>query len=155
MSPYLVHRQTAGKVDVFINVGVDLQTKTTGVHDRIVGVVALLVGVGHQGLHGPLQLFGLHVPHRRLQLLEGQIVGEHIRDNDLMVNVIKTKKLSNMRSSGADDKVKIAPPVIMSLEQAMEYIDDDEYVELTPERIRLRKIYLKEHERKKGAAAIG
>ncbi|MFT4663496.1 MAG: GTP-binding protein [Polaribacter sp.] len=80
---------------------------------------------------------------------EGQIVGEHIRDNDLMVNVIKTKKMSNMRSSGADDKVKIPPPLIMSLEQAMEYIDDDEYVELTPLNIRLRKIYLKEHERKK------
>ncbi|MFK7809814.1 MAG: translational GTPase TypA [Saprospiraceae bacterium] len=86
---------------------------------------------------------------------EGQIVGEHIRDNDLMVNVIKTKKMSNMRSSGADDKVKIPPPTIMSLEQAMEYIDDDEYVELTPENIRLRKILLKEHERKKaGNAAI-
>ncbi len=86
---------------------------------------------------------------------EGQIVGEHIRDNDLMVNVIKTKKMSNMRSSGADDKVKIPPPTIMSLEQAMEYIDDDEYVELTPESIRLRKILLKEHERKRaGNAAI-
>ncbi|MFT4663993.1 MAG: GTP-binding protein [Gammaproteobacteria bacterium] len=72
-----------------------------------------------------------------------------MRDNDLMVNVIKTKKMSNMRSSGADDKVKIPPPLIMSLEQAMEYIDDDEYVELTPLNIRLRKIYLKEHERKK------
>jgi len=84
---------------------------------------------------------------------EGQIVGEHIRDNDLMVNVVKTKKMSNMRSSGADDKVKIAPPVLMSLEQAMEYIDDDEYVELTPESIRLRKIYLKEHERKRSANA--
>jgi GTP-binding protein len=80
---------------------------------------------------------------------EGQIVGEHIRDNDLLVNVIKTKKMSNMRSSGADDKVRIPPPLIMSLEQAMEYIDDDEYVELTPQSIRLRKIYLKEHERKR------
>jgi GTP-binding protein len=80
---------------------------------------------------------------------EGQIVGEHIRDNDLLVNVIKTKKMSNMRSSGADEKVRIPPPLIMSLEQAMEYIDDDEYVELTPKSIRLRKIYLKEHERKR------
>ena len=57
--------------------------------------------------------------------------------------------MSNMRSAGADDKVKIPPPLIMSLEQAMEYIDDDEYVELTPESIRLRKIFLKEHEPKK------
>jgi len=88
-----------------------------------------------------------------VDVYEGQIAGEHIRDNDLMVNVVKTKKLSNMRSSGADDKVKIAPPVLMSLEQAMEYIDDDEYVELTPESIRLRKILLKEHERKRSANA--
>ena len=92
-----------------------------------------------------------------VDVYEGQIVGEHIRNNDLMVNVIKTKKLTNMRSAGADDKVKLAPPVLMSLEQAMEYIDDDEYVELTPESIRLRKILLKEHERKKAntAATMG
>jgi len=80
---------------------------------------------------------------------EGQVVGEHTRDNDLMVNVIKTKKMSNMRSSGADDKVKLAPFTQLSLEQAMEYIDEDEYVELTPKNIRLRKILLKEHERKR------
>ncbi len=82
---------------------------------------------------------------------EGQVVGEHTRDNDLIVNVVKTKKLSNMRSSGADDKVKLAPPIEMSLEQTMEYIDDDEYMEVTPESIRLRKILLKEHERKRAA----
>ena len=85
-----------------------------------------------------------------VEVYEGQVIGEHTRDNDLVVNVTKTKKMSNMRSSGADDKVKIAPPLIMSLEQAMEYIDDDEYVELTPKSIRLRKIFLKEHERKRG-----
>ena len=85
-----------------------------------------------------------------VEVYEGQVIGEHTRDNDLIVNVTKTKKMSNMRSSGADDKVKIAPPLIMSLEQAMEYIDDDEYVELTPKNIRLRKIFLKEHERKRG-----
>ena len=80
---------------------------------------------------------------------EGQIVGENTRDNDLMVNVIKTKKLTNMRAAGSDDKMKLAPPVLMSLEQCMEYIADDEYVEVTPQSIRLRKILLKEHERKK------
>ncbi len=85
-----------------------------------------------------------------VEVYEGQVIGEHTRDNDLIVNVTKTKKMSNMRSSGADDKVKIAPPLIMSLEQAMEYIDDDEYVELTPKNIRIRKIFLKEHERKRG-----
>ncbi len=84
-----------------------------------------------------------------VDVYEGQIVGEHNRENDLMVNVIRTKKLTNMRSAGADDKVKIAPPIIFSLEQAMEYIDEDEYVEITPKAIRLRKILLKEHERKR------
>ena len=80
---------------------------------------------------------------------EGQVVGEHTRENDLMVNVIKAKKLTNMRASGSDDKVKLAPPTVLSLEQALEYIDDDEYVEVTPKNIRLRKIKLKEHERKR------
>ncbi len=84
-----------------------------------------------------------------MPVYEGQICGEHIRENDLMVNIVKTKKLSNMRSSGADDKVKLAPPTIFSLEQSMEYIDEDEYIEVTPKSIRLRKIYLKEHERKR------
>jgi len=83
------------------------------------------------------------------QVYEGQIVGEHIRDNDLVVNITKTKKLTNMRSSGADDKARLAPPVLFSLEECMEYIEDDEYVEITPSNIRIRKIYLKEHERKK------
>jgi GTP-binding protein len=84
-----------------------------------------------------------------VNVYEGQIVGEHTRENDLMVNVIKTKKLTNMRAAGSDDKAKLAPPTIMSLEQALEYIDDDEYVEITPKSIRLRKILLKEHERKR------
>ena len=79
----------------------------------------------------------------------GQVIGEHTKENDLVVNVTKTKKLTNMRAATADDKVKIAPPVIFSLEEAMEYIGEDEYVELTPESIRLRKILLKEFERKR------
>ena len=84
-----------------------------------------------------------------VEVYEGQVVGEHSRENDLVINITKTKKLTNMRSSGADDKVKLPPPVVFSLEQAMEYIGEDEYVEVTPENIRMRKIYLKEHERKK------
>lgn len=84
-----------------------------------------------------------------VDVYEGQIVGENTRDNDLVVNVIRTKKLSNMRSSGADDKVKIAPHTQFSLEQYMEYIGDDEYLELTPKSMRLRKILLKEHQRKR------
>jgi GTP-binding protein len=83
------------------------------------------------------------------EIYEGQIVGEHTRDTDLVVNLTKSKKLSNMRSSGADDKAKLAPPTIMSLEECMEYIAEDEYVEITPKSIRLRKIKLKEHERKR------
>lgn len=86
-----------------------------------------------------------------VEVYEGQVIGEHTRDNDLMVNVVKTKKLTNMRASGSDDKVKLPPPLVMSLEQTMEYIDDDEYVEITPKSIRLRKILLKEHERKRAA----
>jgi GTP-binding protein len=79
----------------------------------------------------------------------GQVVGENNREGDIVVNVTKTKKLSNMRSSGADEKVKLAPPIIFSLEEALEYIQGDEYVEVTPKSIRLRKIMLQEHERKK------
>jgi len=79
------------------------------------------------------------------------LVGEHTRDSDLVVNLIKAKKLTNMRSSGADDKAKLAPPTIFSLEECMEYIDDDEYVEITPKHIRMRKIHLTENERKRAA----
>lgn len=84
----------------------------------------------------------------------GQVVGEHSRSNDLVVNVIKGKKLTNMRASGSDDKVKIAPPVKFSLEESMEYIEDDEYVEITPQSIRLRKIFLYEHERKRAGVEM-
>ncbi|HLU94137.1 MAG TPA: translational GTPase TypA [Membranihabitans sp.] len=83
---------------------------------------------------------------------EGQIVGEHNRENDLVVNVTKTKKLTNMRASGSDDKAKLAPPVDMSLEQFMEYIERDEYLEVTPESLRIRKIILKENMRKKDSS---
>ncbi len=85
------------------------------------------------------------------EVYEGMVIGEHSRDNDLTVNVTKTKKLTNMRSSGADDKVQLAPPIKFSLEEALEYIQKDEYVEITPNAIRLRKIFLKEHERKRVA----
>ena len=84
-----------------------------------------------------------------LDIYEGQVVGEHNRANDLVVNITKTKKMSNMRSSGADDKVKIAPAIKFSLEEALEYIQADEYVEVTPSTIRLRKVFLKEVERKR------
>ena len=79
----------------------------------------------------------------------GQIVGEHSKEGDLVVNVTKSKKMTNVRASGTDDKAKLAPPVIFSLEQALEYIKGDEYVEVTPNAIRLRKIILDENERKR------
>jgi GTP-binding protein len=83
------------------------------------------------------------------EVYEGQVIGESTREDDLTINITKTKKLTNMRASGSDDKSKLAPPVIFSLEEALEYIQGDEYVEITPKNIRLRKIFLKEHERKK------
>jgi len=83
------------------------------------------------------------------EVYAGQVIGEHIRENDLVINVGKSKKLTNMRASGSDDKMRIAPPIKMSLEEYMEYIREDEYLEVTPESLRLRKILLSEHDRKR------
>jgi GTP-binding protein len=83
-------------------------------------------------------------------IYEGQVIGENSRAGDLCVNVTKTKKMSNMRSSGADEKVRLAPPQLFSLEECLEYIQGDEYVEVTPQNLRIRKVLLKEMERKRG-----
>ncbi|WP_424777741.1 translational GTPase TypA [Porphyromonas endodontalis] len=83
------------------------------------------------------------------EVYAGQVIGEHTKDNDLVVNVCKSKKLTNMRASGSDDKVALAPPVVFSLEDALEYIKADEYVEVTPNSMRMRKIILDELERKR------
>ncbi len=85
-------------------------------------------------------------------IYEGQVIGENSRGDDMVVNVTKTKKLSNVRSAGADDKTKIVPAIKFSLEEALEYIQKDEYVEVTPSHLRLRKIYLKEVDRKRNKA---
>lgn len=82
-------------------------------------------------------------------IYEGQVIGENSRAGDLCVNVTKTKKMSNMRSSGADEKVRLAPPKLFSLEECLEYIQGDEYVEVTPKCLRIRKIFLKETDRKR------
>tara|TARA_B110000444_G_scaffold200734_1_gene192327 strand:+ start:233 stop:2029 length:1797 start_codon:yes stop_codon:yes gene_type:complete len=79
----------------------------------------------------------------------GQVIGENSRQDDLVVNITKTKKLSNVRASGTDDKVKLAPPIKFSLEEALEYIQKDEYVEVTPNSLRLRKVFLNENDRKR------
>jgi GTP-binding protein len=84
-------------------------------------------------------------------LYEGMIIGIHSRDNDLVVNPIKGKQLTNVRASGTDEAVRLVPPVQMSLEYAVEFIDDDELVEVTPQSIRLRKRFLKEHERRRAS----
>ena len=85
------------------------------------------------------------------EVYTGQVIGENSRGDDMVINVTKTKKLSNVRASGTDDKVKLAPPIKFSLEEALEYIQSDEYVEVTPGFIRLRKVYLDENERKRRA----
>jgi GTP-binding protein len=85
------------------------------------------------------------------KLYEGMIIGIHSRDNDLVVNPIKGKKLTNVRASGTDEAVRLTPPIKLTLESAVEFIDDDELVEITPKTIRLRKRYLLEHERKRAS----
>ena len=83
------------------------------------------------------------------EVYAGQVVGEHVHENDLVINVTKSKKLTNMRASGSDDKARIIPPVVFSLEEALEYIKEDEYVEVTPKSRRMRKVILDETERKR------
>jgi len=123
--------------------------KTGAIGQRINGV---LISNG-QGKAVAFALFNLQERGRMFvghgdEIYEGMIVGIHSRDNDLVVNPLKAKQLTNMRASGSDENVILTPPIRMSLEQALEFIDDDELVEVTPKAIRLRKKYLKEHERK-------
>jgi GTP-binding protein len=87
------------------------------------------------------------------EVYEGQVIGENNRPGDLVINVTKTKKLTNMRASGSDDKASLPPPRKFTLEEALEYIQEDEYVEVTPKNIRLRKVFLKDFERKKAKNA--
>jgi GTP-binding protein len=96
-----------------------------------------------------LQDRGKFFIHPQDSIYTGQVVGESSKEGDMVVNVTKSKKLTNMRASGNDDKVRLAPPIIFSLEEALEYIKEDEYVEITPSSIRLRKIWLDENDRKR------
>ena len=98
-----------------------------------------------------LQDRGIFFVPSGVEIYEGQIVGEHSRSNDLVINVTQTKQLTNMRASGSDDKVKIIPPMSFTLEEYMEYVEDDEYLEVTPLSMRLRKINLTESDRKRAA----
>ena len=85
---------------------------------------------------------------------EGMIIGIHSRDNDLVVNPMKAKQLTNIRAAGSDENIDLTPPLRFSLEQALEFIDDDELVEVTPHYVRLRKKLLLEHERKRASRAL-
>lgn len=85
------------------------------------------------------------------EVYAGQVVGEHAKEGDLLVNVTKSKKLTNMRASGSDEKVRLIPPIVFTLEEALEYIKEDEYLEVTPKSMRIRKIILDENERKRAS----
>ena len=87
------------------------------------------------------------------KIYQGMIIGEHSRENDLEVNPLKGKKLTNVRASGTDEAVRLTTPVTLSLEEAIAYINDDELVEVTPSSVRLRKRFLDPHERKRMAKA--
>ncbi|HLO90817.1 MAG TPA: translational GTPase TypA [Lentimicrobium sp.] len=96
-----------------------------------------------------LQDRGTFFVHPNEDIYAGQIIGEHIRPDDLLINITKTKKLTNVRASGSDDKIFIVPAVKFSLDESMEYIGKDEYLEVTPRSLRIRKIILDEHDRKR------
>ncbi len=121
----------------------DLEIRRNG------ALIALETGVAIPFSIDKLQDRGKFFVHPGEDIYEGMVIGEHIRQGDLVINLVKTKKLSNMRSSGNDDKVRITPAIKFSLEEAMEYIRNNEYLEVTPNNLRLRKILLKENDRKR------
>ncbi|MBJ2161239.1 MAG: translational GTPase TypA [Muribaculaceae bacterium] len=121
----------------------DIERRTNG------SLIAIESGTAYAYAIDKLQDRGRFFIFPQEEVYAGQVVGENAKDNDIPVNVTKSKKLTNMRASGADDKARIVPPVVFSLEEALEYIKEDEYVEVTPHHIRLRKIILDETERKR------
>ena len=112
-------------------------------------LIAMETGTAYAYAINKLQDRGTFFVSPQDEIYAGQVVGESTRSDDIVINLTKSKTLTNMRASGSDDKVSIAPPVIFSLEEALEYIKEDEYVEVTPKSIRLRKIILDETERKR------
>lgn len=121
----------------------DIERRTNG------SLIAMESGTAYAYAIDKLQDRGRFFIFPQEEVYAGQVVGENAKDNDIVVNVTKSKKLTNMRASGADDKARIIPPVVFSLEEALEYIKEDEYVEVTPHHLRLRKIILDELERKR------
>lgn len=114
-------------------------------------LIAMETGTAYAYAINKLQDRGTFFVSPQDEIYCGQVVGESTRQDDIVINLTKSKKLTNMRASGSDDKVSIAPPVIFTLEEALEYIKEDEYVEVTPKSIRIRKIILNETERKRAA----
>ena len=125
----------------------DIERRTNG------SLIAMEAGTAYAYAIDKLQDRGRFFIFPQEEVYAGQVVGENAKDNDIVVNVTKSKKLTNMRASGADDKARIIPPVVFSLEEALEYIREDEYVEVTPHHLRLRKIILDEIERKRANKA--
>ena len=121
----------------------DIPRRTNG------SMIAMESGTAFAYAIDKLQDRGKFFIYPQEEVYAGQVVGEHVHENDLVINVTKSKKLTNMRASGSDDKARIIPPVIFSLEEALEYIKEDEYVEVTPKSMRMRKIILDETERKR------
>ena len=121
----------------------DIERRTNG------SMVAMESGTAFAYAIDKLQDRGRFFINPQEEVYAGQVVGEHIHENDLVINVTKSKKLTNMRASGSDDKARIVPPIIFSLEEALEYIKEDEYIEVTPKSMRMRKIILDELERKR------
>ena len=125
----------------------DIERRTNG------SLIAMESGTAYAYAIDKLQARGRFFIFPQEEVYAGQVVGENAKDNDIVVNVTKSKKLTNMRASGADDKARIIPPVVFSLEEALEYIKEDEYVEVTPNHLRIRKIILDEIERKRANKA--
>ena len=121
----------------------DIERRTNG------SLVSLETGLSVAYSMDKLQDRGRFFIEPGVDIYEGPVVGEHTRERDLNINICKTKKLTNMRASGSDDKVMLPPPIVFSLEEALEYIQEDELVEVTPKSMRLRKIILNEIERKR------
>lgn len=121
----------------------DIERRTNG------SLIAMEAGTAYAYAIDKLQDRGRFFIFPQEEVYAGQVVGENAKENDIVVNVTKSKKLTNMRASGADDKARIIPPVVFSLEEALEYIKEDEFVEVTPHHLRLRKIILDETERKR------
>ena len=121
----------------------DIERRTNG------SIIAMESGTAFAYAIDKLQDRGRFFIFPQEEVYAGQVVGEHCKEGDLVVNVTKSKKLTNMRASGSDEKAKLIPPIVMSLEETLEYIKEDEYAEITPSHIRIRKIILDETERKR------